>query len=262
MKTYSYKFESRSELGQAVQVAMDTQFRAFSGSTDGGFSDTPFTLKQAVKTALKGGYWPEGAKDLKNVTIDVEANAEGKPQMYNNVVGFAPNVPAYLAGHPMSMYNFKPGSGKRKFIKIGVHIGGNASTSQRGRLNRGKAIMSVINDLELQGFSVEIWGCWRNQAGGTAVNIDTCIKHSDAQWNEHTAAFALANTAFQRRLVWRFLEAQPDASAIGSTMGSGTSAKHDDFDVWFPYLSGDGDYRTPERALDKVLEIVTDYTNQ
>jgi len=250
-----YIFESVSAFGAAVR-ALDSE-RKNRGS-EANRHDNPFTLEEAIAIAAdRGGHWPDGAEGIQSVKLDPGAAKKRlKRALRNDVVGAIPNVPAYLAGHPLNMISVTKTPNPKKFLKLGVHIGGSGGTRQSTRLNRGKAIMAIVDALEDAGYSVEVWALWRNSSPLEHASVEVCLKQSSAVWNAHTAAFALANTSFQRRLCWRFIESSPSA-AIAPGFGRGVSAPHDDFDLWFPYVTGavENSLRTPQRALDYAVDI-------
>lgn len=250
-----YPFQSISEFGHVVR---NLDNRINGKSSKSGYYDNPFSLTDAIDTAAdKGGLWPEGAEGISKVKIDANVAAMAlKRALKLDVIGAIPNIPAFLAGHPQNMINITQDPKPKKFLKLGVHIGGLADTEQPTRLNRGKAIMAVVEALETEGFSVEIWGVWRNTNGDRHASIEVCLKHASATWNAHTAAFALANTSFQRRLCWRFIESSPD-NRMTDTYGNGFSAPHDDFDLYFPYITKPVEalLRDPDAALEYAVGI-------
>ena len=252
-----YTFESISEFGHAVETAPD---RINGDASTNSGVDNVFSLDDAIDIAAnQGGYWPEGAEGIASVAIDATtATMALKRALKLDVVGAIPNIPAYLAGHPLTMISVTQDPRPKKFLKLGVHIGGTADTRQTTRLNRGKAIMSIVEALETEGYSVEVWGLWRNfdTWSNTAASVEVCLKQASAVWNSHTAAFALANTSFQRRLCWRFIESS-DSNAMADSYGNGRKAPHADFDLWFPYITGDIEKSlgTPKKALAYAVSI-------
>ena len=118
--------------------------------------------------------------------------------------------------------------------------------------------MAIVEALETEGYSVEVWGLWRNfdTWSNTAASVEVCLKQASAVWNAHTAAFALANTSFQRRLCWRFIESS-GSNAMADSYGNGRKAPHDDFDLWFPYITRDIEKSlgTPKKALAYAVSI-------
>lgn len=256
-----YQFESISEFGYAVRHC--GQRRCSSTFSESDEMENVFYLQDAIDIAAdKGGYWPEGAEGLATVSIDADtATMALKRALKLGVIGTIPNIPAFLAGHPENMISVSQDPKPKKFLKLGVHIGGSAYTSQATRLNRGKAIMAIVDALETEGYSVEVWGLWRNKSSygpSVSASVEVCLKQASAVWNNHTAAFALANTSFQRRLVWRYIESSPSYK-IAPAFGNGKSAPHDDFDLWFPYIDPkvEGRLATPAKALDYAVGIAT-----
>jgi hypothetical protein len=253
-------FQSITEFGHAVNNLGPRLSGDY--SIDEGQFDNVFSLPVTIDIAAnKGGHWPEGAEGLAKVQIDATMATIGlKRALKLGVIGAIPNIPAYLAGHPMNMIEISKDPKPKKYLRLGVHVGGLSTTTQAARLNRGKAIMAIVEALETEGYSIEIWGIWRNRGVGDtrhiAASIEVCLKQSSAVWNSHTAAFALANTSFQRRLCWRFIESS-ESHKLTPGYGRGDSAPHDDFDLYFPYVDDviERALRTPAKALDYAVDI-------
>lgn len=250
-----YIFQSITEFGHAVK---NSGPRLTGHNSDSHRFDNVFSLPETIDIAAnKGGYWPEGAEGLTKVQIDATMATIGlKRALKLGVIGAIPNIPAYLAGHPMNMIEISKDPKPKKYLRLGVHVGGDANTTQETRLNRGKAIMAVVEALETEGYSIEIWSVWRNASGAHRASIEVCLKQSSAVWNVHTAAFALANTSFQRRLCWRYTEGSP-THRLAYNCGHGRDAPHEDFDLWFPYVTGGLQSKliTPAKALDYAVDI-------
>ena len=261
---YSYQFDSITQFGNEVgRVSQLARCKGADNSSDDNL-DAPHTLLEAIALAKDGGYWPEGANGLASVDMDIEGSASAlRPTVIKNVVGFVPNIPALLSGQPLTMIDRQPLPIAKRYIRIGINIGRSYSVKQSSAFNRGRAIMAIVDTLSLQGFGVELVALWRN-SGSIKVNVDVTIKPSDGNWNADIAAFALANTAFQRRLVWRFVESQQGASAITQdSYGNGVNEKGDDFDIYFGYVtpSKESKWETPENALNSARQEVEMYLN-
>lgn len=254
---YTRIFDSVTELGEAVQELQNAgdKRREGTSSTDshrdkfyGGLS-----MEEAIEKALAGGDWQEGADAMPRIHVPHET-LTGAPlpeqQLYNNVQGFAPNVPAYLANTPDNMMDFEYVETGTKLLRVAVHVGRIYSAEQSEILNRGAAIIAVLDQLQGEGYSLEVWAVWRNNGAGEDVSIETCIKHGTDHWAPRSVAFALAHAAFQRRLCWRLAEsATGRAAKISIGYGRGDGAKFPDFDLSFGYVLNGSAFSTPEKAV-------------
>ena len=257
------RFNSITELGEHVQMLEQNPDlpRAGNASRDTYNPENygNMDMSTAITTALNGGNWQEGADAMPKLEVPHETLSGGaipEQAMFSDVQGFAPIVPAYLAGLPDNMLAFDEVEVEKR-LKIGVQVGRRFDSEQHHALNKGAAIMSVLSQLALEGYSLEIWAIWRNQDGMSKASIETCIKTSDTPFSSESIAFSLAHVAFQRRLCWRVAESLTDG---GEKMtlegyGNGKDSPMDDFDIGFGYLSNKGKYSTPEKAVATIKEL-------
>jgi hypothetical protein len=273
MNYYEFNYDSISAFGDAIALA-NTLPRAGTNdsSVNSSFDDNPFTLDTAIEAAQNGGYWEKGAEDMAAVNIDIDApQSTYLPKYVPDVVGAFPNVPAYLAGHPNSMFNRKQIAVPKKFIRVGVGITAPWFVKADALYNKGRAIMAVVNDLVSQGYGVEVCAVYhmgherKFTTPEAALNAKMTIrvKESHAHWDTGTVAFALANASFFRNLCWRELEnVEGLTSVLDESYGYSLDDGGADFDLWFPPMTAHGDerpYKTAEGALNKALEYVADY---
>jgi hypothetical protein len=268
MQKHKFHFESVFELGDAVAELHKTGHRepksreSSEGYDNGNRFYGGFSMREAIDTGQGGGYWEEGARALSAIDLDVSAEQDSAiNRLQNDITGFLPDVPAYLAGRPESMFTLAPQANPNRFINIGVHIGRSEGVTQREALNRGRAILALVDELSMQGYGVQITAVWRNYGESVAVSVDTIVKHASATWNPAACAFALANVAFQRRLIWRFVEGQEGAAMITRQgYGGGTREQGADFDIFLPYMNErHKHYGTPAKSLDYVHAIAARY---
>lgn len=254
-------FDSVNELGRHVldlDARPDDFPRAGRESTrknDPDYYGMP--MEHAIDKALAGGSWREGADampkiDLGNLSLSGAAMAE--PLFCNQVQGFAPNVPAYLTGEPESMFNFEEVEQGDKLLKVAVHVGRANSVEQREALNRGAAIMAVLDQLTKEGYSLELWAIWRNKDSDGHASVETMIKGSQDFWSPESVAFALCNVAFQRRLCWRVGESLTDGgqNITYNGYGNGREATFPEFDLSYGYMSTDSKFSTPASAVREI----------
>jgi hypothetical protein len=218
-------------------------------------------MEQSIDCGLQGGKWEHGADNMPRLHIPHETlSGEALPQMQmvNDLQGFAPNVPAYLSGLPDDMFAFEEQDTGDKLIRVAVHVGRYALCEQEQILNRGAAIMAVLNQLSLEGYSIELWAIWRNKAHGGTVSIETCIKHGTDHWTPSSVAFALCHAAFQRRLCWRAAESLTGKGGrvTNHGYGNGKDADFSDYDISFPYVDNviDNAITTPASAVEYIKE--------
>jgi hypothetical protein len=219
-----------------------------------------FSLIDAIDCAIDGGYWEQGARDLENCHVDVDFTSI-KRSIETSVAGFSPIVPHAIIGLPNSMMNSVKARKPSRVLKIGVNCARPHSVSESEALNRGRAILAVIQYLEQSGYSLELWAYWRNVSRHDLMlkaDINVKIKASNERLNVASLAFAICSTAFNRRLCWRFAESCPKSWRLSTKKhryGFGQLANNSGFDYTFPF-SSEGMYYTKEQALSKITQSI------
>ena len=257
--TNTIKFNSIYELGLASQVNLTKDNHAPTGGAIGG--DTNMSMTQAVNSALQGGYYPEGARQLQDAAAQMPETDVSVALISKTIHaehGFRPNVPAYLSNEPQNMYNVAPTDKPNRLIKIAVHVGKEYSIEAKQTFNRGRAIMAVIDSLTASGYNVELTAIWRNQThSGDTLSIETIIKHSDDSYSPDSIAFALCNEAFQRRLYWLALETHDSSTArvlTGNGYGHGAKAQYPEYDLHYGFMRDHRHWNNPEQALKHIVD--------
>ncbi len=253
-------FNSIAELGDHVANDKGAKQR-YHASTDSHLCD--MSPEEAIKIAQEGGYWPEGAKNIEPITLDVDVlNARDlsivQPKL--DICGYAPNVGAFLSNAPKNMRRQQPTTRPNRLMKVAIHIGKSFSIEQSETFNRGNAILSVCNALHELGLSLEIWAIHRNTSStNQGYSNEIRIKDSFESYSPDSIAFALCNDAFQRRLSWRVAEMQQDnkliKSALKSGYGNGRGADLSDFDLSFPFMTSERHWSRRDSALTKIIAM-------
>jgi len=213
-------------------------------------------LDQTMDMARKGGYWPEGAAELQSVDISEAAQTMAHgilPVIVNDVVGGTIDVSEYLQGGPECFLRVEDEPGHiRPIVRIGVCVIASADVKAHVMMNRGRAILALVDALELQGYSAELTAMFVALHNGLTYFCNTVLKQAGAHWDPSSVAFGLAHPAFARRLGFRALEFNATAQHISrGGYGSGRINKPKEYELYFGYLT-DNDNDTPERALESV----------
>lgn len=243
---------------EALTAWLDTKPKRLGDDASETYDDSDcagLSQPEAQQIARDGGSWAEGSAALEAVTLPTSNVQKPRPRrrLNNNMVGMLPNVPVYLAGHPMAMLDLPLMPAKKKILRIGVHVGRTWGVEQTEVFNRGRAIMAVVDDLTLEGYAVELWAVWRNEADGRRCHVDVLLKPSNAPWIASDVAFALANIAFQRRLCWDVAERTKYGAYVSNNgHGNGQGCNRDDFDIFYGYVTMGKKYSTVEKAVDSI----------
>jgi hypothetical protein len=128
--------------------------------------------------------------------------------------------------------------------------------------------LAVIDQLELLGYSIELWVSLPMSADIKRDIVAHCVnvklKSTNERANLACIAFALCNTAFFRRLWFRHLEADKEHSKLSADLYGFTmelpEKERAKYDVYFTALEY-GQYSSPEEARADILnQIITQTT--
>ena len=229
------------------------------------------SFAQSLQRGHDGGYWPEGAARMKPATLPADIMADvlpGIPRQEIQEAGFRPCVPAYLAGSPKAMWRTTPSETPNRLLKIGVNIAAAHYYTPAQLLDRGAAILSVLDALQADGYSVELWACYRvkNDGTGRQMSIETLIKDSTDSWSPDSVAFALASAGFSRCLNWRVteilgaVEGMAPARTIDSMSGNGNGLDGPDFDCWYRYpgAADQNHWASADSALTHAVKVASE----
>ena len=274
MKNYdSITFDSIYEMGAHVRDSRaydhDRKYGTESSCND---LDADFygnmSLLESTEIALNGGAWADGLPTLPRVHLpptNIHGQIISQPQINSDIVGFAPNVGAYISGAPDSMLYMTPQPVSDKHIKVAVNIRYSSVVTEKQIANRGAAIIAVLDQLTLDGYAVELWAVYSAKDDGVGVNISTCIKTSDAPLSPEAIAYALCSPSYSRRLCFRVsesIEGDNNAARI-SDMCYGYAGELDAslYDIIFDQVcvSNCNDFSTVTKA---VAYVQTDVKNQ
>lgn len=139
-------------------------------------------------------------QDSLDMTFDVR-------RFFNDYVGFAPDVKAYLEGNPLSMINKYDRPDKRITIHINTSYAGD--TPKDKIFNRGAAVIAAIDTLELLEFMVDL-RLFEMSYCDTEVHLsEFVLKNPDERLNMRKLFFPLCHPSWVRRLNFRLMETTP-----------------------------------------------------
>lgn len=220
--------------------------------------DLGTSYAQATEMARRGGYWPEGAAELQSVDISDAAQSMAMgitPVIVADVVGGAVDVGEYLQGGPECFLRVEDEPGHiRPIVRIGVCVIASANVTALAMMSRGRAILALVDALELQGYSVELTAMYvaQDKQIQTTYFCNTILKQAGAHWDASSVAFGLAHPAFARRLGFRACEFNTAAQRItNGGYGNGNIESPPGYELYFGYLTNNAN-DTPELALKSV----------
>jgi hypothetical protein len=254
-------FNNVSELGDYVSK-LEAMPRAKNMSVNARGYDWDFGMdyKSALDLAVTGGGWARGAADISAMELPEINHTQDDcaPALEMSVVGFAPVVPAMLAGAPDCMMALETVEMPRKIISIGVNLAISSKVNARELFNRGRALLAAIDALQTQGYEVELWGVDRTKIDlRSYFDLQVCVKAAGEFYDAGKVAFALCSAAINRRLVFKMLESHERyyTCTCSQSYGQADDIPKGDFDVYFPVLNPKH-YRSPEAASDIVFKTI------
>ena len=171
--------------------------------------------------------------------------------------GGAVDIGAYLDDDEECFYRPEEVMQPQPMLKVCVVTGAPASFDAEELINRGRAILAVLDALEKRGYSIQLdieLGFYTASIPGPQAFIT--LKQSGEQWNAASVAYAIAHPAFDRRLGFRFAESadQIEVTTSGS-YGAPHLREHERYDLYFPFPRKER-YYTPEESIETIVSQI------
>lgn len=170
----------------------------------------------------------------------------------------------FVTGEPECMLEFvqEPQARMGRVVKIVVNASCSWNIDQQLILNRGVAILALIDTIHKMGVGIELW--WEESASA-AIHFTNLIKLHDSSepMDIDAIMFALANPDMLRRLQFSVQEQHPLANKMGVGAGYGSpqdlwSVRHKftDYDVVVEKLQNAND-ELASNPLEWVMSTIT-----
>lgn len=234
----------------------------YDGITDKEW-DLEFGYDRAWEILAQDNFWPEGKDKFKQAFFKARDGLEARqaPAIGQDVAGYAPNVPEFLTGaSPTVMFSEDPATANLAaslpVIKIGINQVNSPEIDPERLMNRGAAMLAMIDDIEKQGFRTEVYSCGRV---ATCVCVtpeigwDVLLKPASRMAEPSLLAFPLCHPAWGVRIGYRIVESFP--AKICDMCGYVTSVvpNDHDYDIYIEpcsyYTEAYQNLNTPEEAL-------------
>lgn len=168
-----------------------------------------YTYNEAADV-LRNGY-REPLEKMKKAILQIgRADNYQRPRAKNDFVGFAPNVPNYLANTPLTMINRERLAPKQKTIHLIYSFCAAAKTGPNDLIKAGINFISLVNSLEKQGYRVKIDIIFSTKSGETTAAMLVNLKEYSQATNLLKLAFPLVHPAMLRRFAFKWLETTPE----------------------------------------------------
>lgn len=221
LSVYRLRFRSLNDIAlylerypQVNKEIFDTQ-NSVRGSE--AFAGAP--LEKAIEY-LSGGYDKafDQFLELKKEIDRLNRRASMERRAVPSVVGSRPNVPAYIAGAPKTMYRMKS-IGEKKFATIYVDLSYPSKTTEQQIMNRGILILNLVTLLERSGMGVNLKVFQSCYVGKEALHAEIDLKQPDEQLNVRKCYYPMCGKEFLRRIMARVLESLPVKENWGFSYG-------------------------------------------
>lgn len=212
-----YRFDSIAEFVDYLKSA-PVQHYAFDrlASETGSYNFTQTRSLEEALDLIKFGYHDDFEK-LVQLKLKLEKYikmSKKRNKQFNDYIGFAPDVKAYLEGNPLSMLNKK--SEARKKVNVYMNTSFYGNTSKEAIFNRGAIVLSMIEILENMGFSVDLHLFEMSTVDTMMHFSDFILKAENERMNIQKLYFPLCHPSWIRRLNFRLIEATPDITSSWS----------------------------------------------
>lgn len=178
------------------------------------------SMADAIAMARLG--WPEGAEQARKLHAGIMAALpERKRLAAYSVAGAVPHVARAIAGNPMSMRRIvAKETNQRPIITLVCSIAVNWGYPPQAMLCHAAAMAAVVDFLEDAGFRCEVLMVARTSNSRLAAEIAIKLKAAEQPLNLSVMAYGLGHPAIWRRLIFALLWMTPEASPLGSGLGS------------------------------------------
>ena len=263
-KVSEREFKSIAAMARYVQGAQSlVQYPASTEHDQGPDWTLGWSFEDSVACALAGGRWEQGASKLKAAHVHTNKALKEAciPSQDYDVTGHTLDVGEYLVGNPEHwLAAGDDDTGALPIISVGVSTSRVHYIDGNHVVNRGAAILSCVDNLEAQGYRVELWAVHAVKSHGQATNYRTLIKSAEQPWSPSAAAFGMCHPAFSRRCMFRVMEAQEGVGKMGGGYGAGWDGAEvsESYDVWVPSMKNESAHRSPSEALKSVMSNFND----
>lgn len=195
-------------------------------SGNGSWAGTD-SLGEAVELMVKGD--KESYEEIVKAKHKTDAMFRdmkiSKRRMFNSVEGFQPIVPNAIQGLPISMINIKQEPKTVKIIDIIYNSSIGAMTDVDDIRLRGALLLSSIEQLEKNGYRVNLYASKINVQGNDVTGHIVKIKDAMSPLNILKVAFYIINPAYLRRISFKIDEVEE--RLIDCTGGYGQASEFD-----------------------------------
>lgn len=255
MTTYRYNAESWDEF------VHDLRTRSVFGWGDNSYGSNRVdhagwtgceTWKEALEYAAKGH--PAGRAAIESAAVKV--TMEPEPLWDTAPVGAFPCIPAYAAGVHEDMFTMSdiaPPS-PSPIVRIAVNMSASAGVDPQDIVNRGVAIVSLIDRIQLSGRRVELIAIKHGESRPDKFVWSVTVKRPEEPIDMDRVGLCFATPIMLRRYFFRVMEFMVPEEVDGYSASRHFDDECRDCDLSIPNIKG-SEYSTPERAVKTVMGL-------
>lgn len=217
MKNIVRKFESVAEFhkylenGEVQPAFKDKQ--SSQRENDKYWSGTD-TFSEAEDLLLYGD--KETAKIINTESLrDLRDNIKKymvRKSIYSSVVGFAPIVPAYLAGAPNCMVNMRLTKQPKKVVTVVYSDTAHGGVSAKEIRDTAAKVFAALLMIEARGVQVNFYSAVSSIKGGQKIGFFVKVKKAGQRFDLLRMVYPCVNPSWLRRHFFKFVEVTPGVS--------------------------------------------------
>lgn len=254
MTTYRYKAESWDEFVHDLRTRKINWGQNGNGSEATGSRDWSGcdTWEEALQYAVKGHRAGRAAIESAAVKVTMEP----EPLWDTAPVGAFPCIPAYAAGAPEDMFTMSDIAPpvQSPIVRIAVNMSANCHVDAQEIVNRGVAIVSLIDRIQLSGRRVELIAIKHGESRPDKFVWSVTVKRPEEPIDMDRVGLCFATPIMLRRFFFRVLEFMTPYEVNGYGTSRHFVDECRDCDLSIPMIQG-SEYSTPERAVKTVMGL-------
>lgn len=258
--THTHVWDSWADF--IAYAAQPSQWKmAEPSSTHGTYSFTQtHTKEEAVNLALYG--WPAGRDNLSDTLAIVNPERGVYRASGRDVAGDFPNVPMAIAGDPMCMTTTRRSHvASHPVIRIDYNISTSGTVDANCYVNRGAALLSIVDMLEARGYSCELRLFVKAYSDHKRLNMAVTYKRAGDALDLDRAAFAITHPSVLRRFYFSVCEQHPDLEKefdVGYGVPDRTPWDNDPYSIFVPGPTNEDDM-TANNSRASISRLFNEY---
>ena len=166
-------------------------------------------IEEAYSLLLNGDEksYQEISRKAKKIDINkILGNAIKKNNNFNDIVGFQPDVPAFLKGIPTNMINNRPSKISQKILNICYNVSVSCGVSHSKIREVGTIYAKMLDILEKRGYRCNLYILSSTYYDGEYGYCLVKVKTDREPLNLKKMSFIFGNASYDRRIMFKWME--------------------------------------------------------